>query len=73
MIFDDIIYFTILDPLHEPELYAAVMANQIYTCNQHCQGSTPLDQTCKKGFFYPYSQITHYEEGNFHYIYKCLI
>lgn len=72
MISKDIIRSTIPNPLYEPELYAAVIANQIHTCNHHCQGPAPPGQTCKKGFPRPYSQTTHYEEGNSRYIYKCL-
>ena len=72
MISDDVIRSTIPDPLHEPELYAAVLANQIHTCNNKCQGPAPSGQTCKKGFPRPYSETTHYEEGNSRYVYKCL-
>jgi len=72
MISNDIIRSTIPDSQYEPELYTAVIANQIHTCNHHCQGPAPPGQTCKKGFPRPFSQTTHYEEGNCRYIYKCL-
>ena len=72
MISNDVIRSTIPDPLYEPQLYAAVIANQIHTCNEKCQGPAPPSQTCKKGFSRPLSETTHYDEGNSHYIYKCL-
>ncbi|EXX69470.1 PIF1-like helicase domain-containing protein [Rhizophagus irregularis DAOM 181602=DAOM 197198] len=72
MILNDVIRSTLPDPLLEPELYSAVIANQIHTCNIKCQGPAPLGQTCKKGFPQPFSQTTHYEEGNVRYVYKCL-
>src|SRR3989337_1439223 len=72
MISNDVIRSTVPDPLYEPELYTAVIANQIHTCNHHCQGPAPPGQTCKKGFPRPYSETTHYEEGNSRYIYKSL-
>src|SRR3989337_3968134 len=68
----DVIRSTIPDSQYEPELYTACIANQIHTCNHHCQGPAPPGQTCKKGFPRPFSQTTHYEEGNCRYIYKCL-
>jgi len=61
------------DPLLESELYTAVITHQIHTCNQKCQGSAFSDETCKKEFPRSYSKITHFEEGNFYYIYKYLI
>ncbi|RHZ77740.1 hypothetical protein Glove_173g25 [Diversispora epigaea] len=72
MIENNIIYSTVPDPLYEPELYSAVVANQIHTCNQRCNGPAILEQTCKKGFPRPFSDTTHYEEGNSRYVYKCL-
>src|SRR6266540_5724171 len=36
MISNNVIRSTIPDPLYEPELYAAVISNQIHTCNQKC-------------------------------------
>jgi hypothetical protein len=72
MIMNDVIRSTMPDPVHEHELYAAVVANQIHTCNAKCQGPAPPGQTCKKGFPRPYSETTHYEEGNSRYVYKCL-
>jgi len=72
MIENDVIRSTMPDPLYEPELYAAVLANQIHTCNALCQGPAPPGQTCKKGFPRPYSTTTHYEQGNSRYVYKCL-
>jgi len=72
MINNDVIRSTMPDSIHEPELYAAVVANQIHTCNEKCRGPAPPGQTCKKGFPRPYSETTHYEEGNSRYVYKCL-
>ena len=72
MITNNIIRSTVPDPLYEPELYSAVVTNQIHTCNEKCQGPAIPGQTCKKGFPRPYCEITHYEEGNSRYIYKCL-
>ena len=72
MIANDVIRSTMPDPLYEPELYSAVIANQIHTCNEKCQGPAVPGQTCKKGFPRPFSQTTHYEEGNSRYVYKCL-
>jgi len=72
MITNNIIRSTVPDPLYEPELYSAVVTNQIHTCNEKCQGPAIPGQTCKKGFPRPYCEITYYEEGNCHYIYKCL-
>jgi len=72
MIENDVIRSTIPDPLYELELYAAVVANQIHTCDAQCQGLAPPGQTCKKGFPRLFSQTTHYEEGDSHYVYKCL-
>src|ERR1043165_1321839 len=60
------------DLLYEPELYSAVIANQIHTCNEKCQGPAVPGQTCKKGFPRPFNQTTHYKEGNSRYVYKCL-
>ncbi len=71
MISNNVIRSTIPDPLYEPELYAAVISNQIHTCNQKCQGPAPPGQTCKKGFPRPLSNTTHYETNNCRYIYKC--
>jgi len=73
MITNDVIRSTVPDPLYEPELYAAVIANQIHTCNEKCNGPAIPGQTCKKGFSHPFSQTTHREEGNCCYIYRCLI
>ena len=70
MIENNIIRSTVPNPLYEPELYSAVVANQIHTCNEKCQGSAIPGQTCKKRFPRPYSETTHYEEENCHYIYK---
>ncbi|CAG8786816.1 10579_t:CDS:2 [Cetraspora pellucida] len=62
MIQNDVIQSTMPDPLYEPELYAAVVANQIHTCNEKCRRPNLITQTCKKGFPRPYSESTHYEE-----------
>ncbi|GET03473.1 AAA family ATPase [Rhizophagus clarus] len=72
MIENDVIRSTIPDPLYEPELYAAVLANQIHTCNSKCQGPAPPGYMCKKGFPRPYSQTTHYVINESRYVYKCL-
>ncbi|GES90087.1 Pif1-like helicase domain-containing protein [Rhizophagus clarus] len=70
MIENDVIRSTIPNPLYE--LYAAVLANQIHTCNSKCQGPAPPGYMCKKGFPRPYSQTTHYVINESRYIYKCL-
>ena len=72
MIANDVIWSTISDPLYESQLHVAVIANQIHTCNEKCQGPAPLGQTCKKEFSYPFSKTTHYDENNSRYTYKCL-
>ncbi|GET00458.1 AAA family ATPase [Rhizophagus clarus] len=72
MIKNDVICSTIPDPLYEPELYAAVLANQIPTCNSKCQGPAFPGYMCKKGFPRPYSQTTHYIINESRYVYKCL-
>ncbi len=72
MITNDIIYSTLPNPIYEPELYAAIVANQIHTCNEKCQGPASPDQICKKGFPCSYSETIYYEEGNCRYIYKYL-
>ena len=72
MIFNNVICFTIPNFLYEPELYTAIIANQIHTYNYYCQGPAPPGQTCKKGFPRPYSKTTHFEEENTRYIYKSL-
>ena len=50
MISNDVIRSTIPDPLLEPELYAAVVTNQIHTCNAKYRGPAAPGQMCKKGF-----------------------
>src|SRR5260363_116873 len=72
MITNNVIRSTMPDPEHEPELYTAVVANQIHTCDAKCQGPAILTQTCKKGFPQPFSETTYYKEGNSRYTYKCL-
>jgi hypothetical protein len=72
MIENDVIRSTMPDPLYEPELYTAVLANQIHTCNSKCQGPAPSGHQCKKGFPRPYSETTHYIPNEYRYIYKCL-
>ncbi|CAG8558505.1 12507_t:CDS:1 [Ambispora leptoticha] len=70
MISTNVIRSTVPDPEHESELYAAVLANQIHTCDARCQG--PAIPACKKRFPRPFSETTHYEENNSRYTYKCL-
>ncbi|EXX50623.1 PIF1-like helicase domain-containing protein [Rhizophagus irregularis DAOM 181602=DAOM 197198] len=72
MIENDVIHSTIPDPLYKLELYAAVLSNQIHTCNSRCQGPAPPGQLCKKGFPCPYSQTTHYVKNEFRYVYRYL-
>ncbi|CAG8691410.1 21521_t:CDS:2, partial [Gigaspora rosea] len=48
MITNNVIRLTIPDPKHKPELYAAIVANQIHTCDTRCQRSGILTQICKK-------------------------
>jgi hypothetical protein len=43
----------------EPELYNAIIANQIHTCNEKCQGPAPPGHTCKKGFPQPFNKTTY--------------
>ncbi|CAI2199274.1 2216_t:CDS:1, partial [Funneliformis geosporum] len=42
MIYNDMIRSTISNLLYESELYAAMIANQIHTCNKRCQESASL-------------------------------
>ncbi|CAG8733634.1 44112_t:CDS:2, partial [Gigaspora margarita] len=41
---------TIPDPQNEPELYTAVITNQIHTCNEKYRIIASQSQICKKGF-----------------------
>ncbi|CAG8841784.1 32654_t:CDS:2, partial [Gigaspora margarita] len=68
MIQNDVIQSTMPDPLYEPEPYAAIVANQIHTCNEKCRRPNLIMQMCKKGFLRPYSESTHYEEATVKYL-----
>ena len=72
MIVNNTIRSIILNLLYEPQLYTAVIANQIHTYNEKYQEPTLPSQTCKKNFSCPFSKTIHYDENDSRYIYKYL-
>jgi hypothetical protein len=60
------------DPETEPELYHAVIANQIHECKPSlCSGPALPGERCKKGFPRPFSSSTYEDPASLYYIYEC--